>query len=47
MQPACSDGTTDRWAQWLGTKSFRVSVPYFTYQLKANKDVVTTGLCAR
>ena len=28
-------------------QSFRVSVPCFGYQLKANKDVVTAGLCAR
>jgi hypothetical protein len=27
--------------------SFRVAVPYFTYQLKPNKHIVTTGLCAR
>jgi len=28
-------------------QTFRVAVPYFTYQLKPNKKVVTTGLCAR
>jgi len=28
-------------------QSFRVGVPYFTYQLKPNKKVVTAGLCAR
>lgn len=28
-------------------QSFRVAVPYFTYQMKPNKKVVTTGLCAR
>lgn len=27
--------------------TFRVGVPYFTYQMKSNKKVVTTGLCAR
>jgi hypothetical protein len=27
--------------------TFRVAVPYFTYQLKPNKHIVTTGLCAR
>lgn len=28
-------------------QSFRVAVPYFTYQLEPNKKIVTTGLCAR
>jgi hypothetical protein len=28
-------------------QSFRVAVPYFTYQLKADKKIVTTGLCAK
>ena len=28
-------------------QSFRVAVPYYTYQLKTDKKVVTTGLCAR
>src|SRR6266576_812475 len=28
-------------------QSFRVAVPYFTYQLKPSKHIVTTGLCAR
>jgi hypothetical protein len=27
-------------------KSFRVCVPYFTYQLNANPNIVTTGPCA-
>ena len=27
--------------------TFRVAVPYFTYQLKPNKKVVTTGVCAK
>src|SRR6266481_6214504 len=27
--------------------TFRVAVPYFTYQLKPNKHIVATGLCAR
>jgi hypothetical protein len=27
-------------------KSFRVGVPYFTYQLNANPNIVTTGPCA-
>jgi hypothetical protein len=27
--------------------AFRVAVPYFTYQLKPDKHIVTTGLCAR
>ena len=27
-------------------QSFRVAVPYFTYQMKPNKKVVTTGLRA-
>jgi hypothetical protein len=27
--------------------SFRVAVPYFTYQLKPNKKIVTTGVCAK
>ena len=28
-------------------QSFRVAVPYFTYQLKANKKIVTAGVCAK
>jgi hypothetical protein len=28
-------------------QSFRVAVPYFTYQLKANPKITTTGLCAK
>jgi hypothetical protein len=28
-------------------QSFRVAVPYFTYQLKPNKKIVTAGLCAK
>src|SRR6266446_2730493 len=28
-------------------QAFRVAVPYFTYQLKPNKRIVTIGLCAR
>jgi hypothetical protein len=28
-------------------QSFRVAVPYFTYQLKTDKKIVTTGLCAK
>jgi hypothetical protein len=28
-------------------QSFRVAVPYFTYQLRMDKKIVTTGLCAR
>ena len=27
--------------------SFRVAVPYFTYQMRPNKKIVTTGLCAK
>ncbi len=28
-------------------QTFRVAVPYFTYQLQPNKKIVATGLCAR
>jgi hypothetical protein len=28
-------------------QSFRVAVPYFTYQLRTNKKIVTTGPCAK
>jgi hypothetical protein len=44
--PLCSQQSPGHCAN-NDPQSFRVSVPYFTYQLKANKDVVTTGLCAR
>src|SRR5437762_2401436 len=44
--PLCSQQSPGHCAN-NDPQSFRVAVPYFTYQLKPNKHVVTTGLCAR
>ena len=44
--PLCSQQSPGHCAN-NDPQSFRVAVPYFTYQLRANKKVVTTGLCAR
>lgn len=44
--PLCSQQSPGHCAN-NDPQSFRVAVPYFTYQLKLNKKVVTTGLCAR
>jgi hypothetical protein len=44
--PLCSQQSPGHCAN-NDPQSFRVAVPYFTYQLKANKKIVTTGLCAR
>lgn len=44
--PLCSQQSPGHCAD-NDPQSFRVSVPYFTYQMKPNKKVVTTGLCAR
>lgn len=44
--PLCSQQSPGHCAS-NDPQSFRVAVPYFTYQLKPNKKVVTTGLCAR
>ena len=44
--PLCSQQSPGHCAN-NDPQSFRVAVPYFTYQLKPNKKVVTTGLCAR
>ena len=44
--PLCSQQSPGHCAD-NDPQSFRVAVPYFTYQMKANKKVVTTGLCAR
>jgi hypothetical protein len=44
--PLCSQQSPGHCAN-NDPQSFRVAVPYFTYQLKADKKIVTTGLCAR
>jgi hypothetical protein len=44
--PLCSQQSPGHCAN-NDPQSFRVAVPYFTYQLKPNKKVITTGLCAR
>jgi hypothetical protein len=44
--PLCSSQSPGHCAN-NDPQSFRVAVPYFTYQLKPNKKVVTAGLCAR
>jgi len=44
--PLCSQQSPGHCAN-NDPQSFRVAVPYFTYQLKPNKKVVTTGICAR
>lgn len=44
--PLCSQQSPGHCAN-NDPQSFRVAVPYFTYQLKANKKIVTTGVCAR
>lgn len=44
--PTCSQQSPGHCAN-NDPQSFRVAVPYFTYQLKPNKKVITTGLCAR
>lgn len=44
--PLCSQQSPGHCAN-NDPQSFRVAVPYFTYQLKPNKKVVTTGVCAR
>src|SRR5205807_1913355 len=44
--PLCSQQSPGHCAN-NDPQSFRVGVPYFTYQLKPNKKVVTTGVCAR
>lgn len=44
--PLCSQQSPGHCAD-NDPQSFRVAVPYFTYQMKPNKKVMTTGLCAR
>jgi hypothetical protein len=44
--PLCSQQSPGHCAN-NDPQSFRVAVPYFTYQVKPNKKVVTTGVCAR
>jgi hypothetical protein len=43
--PLCSQQSPGHCAN-NDPQSFRVAVPYFTYQLKPNKKIVTDGLCA-
>jgi len=43
--PLCSQQSPGHCAN-NDPQSFRVAVPYFTYQLKPNKKIVTTGACA-
>jgi hypothetical protein len=44
--PLCSQQTPGHCAN-NDPQAFRVAVPYFTYQLRPNKKIVTTGVCAR
>jgi hypothetical protein len=44
--PLCSSQSPGHCAN-NDPQSFRVGVPYFTYQLKPNKKVITSGVCAR
>jgi len=44
--PLCSQQSPGHCAN-NDPQTFRVAVPYFTYQLKPTKHIVTTGLCAR
>ena len=44
--PLCSQQSPGHCAN-NDPQAFRVAVPYFTYQLKSNKHIVTTGICAR
>jgi hypothetical protein len=44
--PLCSSQSPGHCAN-NDPQSFRVAVPYFTYQLKTDKKIVTTGLCAK
>ena len=44
--PLCSQQSPGHCAN-NDPQAFRVAVPYFTYQLKPTKHIVTTGLCAR
>lgn len=43
--PLCSQQSPGHCAN-NDPQSFRVAVPYFTYQLKPNKKIVTPGVCA-
>ena len=44
--PLCSQQSPGHCAN-NDPQSFRVAVPYFTYQLKADRKIVTTGPCAQ
>jgi hypothetical protein len=44
--PLCSQQSPGHCAN-NDPQAFRSAVPYFTYQLKPNKKLVTTGMCAR
>jgi hypothetical protein len=44
--PLCSQQSPGHCAN-NDPQTFRVAVPYFTYQLKPNKKVLTTGVCAK
>ena len=44
--PLCSQQSPGHCAN-NDPQTFRVAVPYFTYQLKPTKHIVTTGVCAR
>jgi hypothetical protein len=44
--PLCSSQSPGHCAN-NDPQSFRVGVPYFTYQLKPNKKIITSGVCAR
>jgi hypothetical protein len=44
--PLCSQQSPGHCAN-NDPQTFRVGVPYFTYQLKSNKKIATTGVCAK
>jgi len=44
--PLCSQQSPGHCAN-NDPQTFRIAVPYFTYQLQPNSKIVTTGLCAR
>ena len=43
--PLCTDQSPGHCAD-NDPQSFRVGVPYFTYQLRSNPRIVTSGVCA-
>ncbi len=46
VSPLCSRRTPTSTCMENSPNAFRTGQPYFTYQLKANADILTTGSCA-